>query len=115
LTHDGVGRSADGLEQERDMLLLDEAAKLLDRLRRAVAVVDADEGDLTAVDAALIVDHLEIGDFGAANHAIGRSRPAIWHGLADLDFRVGDARRVLGLGGPEAWGGIGRDGRSGLQ
>jgi len=41
--------------------LLDEAARLLDRLRRAVAVVDADEFDLAAVDAAVVVDHAEKG------------------------------------------------------
>jgi hypothetical protein len=66
-----VGRGPDGVEQERDLLLLDEAAHLLDRLRRAIGVVEADEVDLATIDAALLVDHLEIGGLSAADHAIG--------------------------------------------
>ena len=60
-----VGRCAERAEQERDLLLLDEAAHLLDGLRRAIAVVEADEVDLAAVHPALLVDHLEIGGLRA--------------------------------------------------
>ena len=55
-------RRAEAVEHEGDLLLLDEAARLLDGLRRAVAVVEADQIDLAAVHAALLVDHLEIGE-----------------------------------------------------
>ena len=98
----GVGRGAQGVEQERDLLLLDEAADLLDRLGRTVAVVETDQVDLAAVDAARFVDHLEIGGFGLADHAVGRGRPAIGHGLADLDFGIGDPGGVVRAGGPGA-------------
>ena len=111
----GIGWSAERVEEEGDLLLLDEAARLLDRLGRAIAVVDADERELAAVHPALFVDHLEIGGFGAANHAIGRERPAVGHRLADLDFRIGDAGRVLGASSSEASGGICGGGRSRLQ
>src|SRR6185437_4275037 len=57
----GVGRGAEGLEHERDLVLLDELADHLDGLGRAVAVVVADEVDLAAVDPALVVDLLEVG------------------------------------------------------
>jgi hypothetical protein len=39
----GVWRRAESVGQERDMLLLDEAADLFDRFRRAIGVVEADE------------------------------------------------------------------------
>src|SRR6185437_3302498 len=85
---------AEALEDEGDLVLLDEAADLLDRLGRGIAVIEADELDLAPVDAALLVDHVEIGGLGLADRAIGRGRPAIGHGLADLDLLVGDAGRV---------------------
>ena len=87
----GVGWSAERVEQECDLFILDQSPHLLDRLRRTVAVVEADEIDLAAVDPALFVDHLEIGGLGAADDAIGRGRAAVGHGLPDLDLGVGDA------------------------
>ena len=60
-----VGRGAERLEQERHLFLLDEPPHLLDRLGRAVGVVDADEIELAAVDPALLVDHLEVGGLRA--------------------------------------------------
>ena len=70
-------------------------ARQLDRLGRREAVIVGDEGDLAAVDAALVVDHLEIGDLRLADHAVGRGRTAIGHGLAELDFGVAGAWSVL--------------------
>src|SRR6185312_9609642 len=64
---------------------------------RRVAVIEAQQIDLAAVDAAFIVDHGDIGRFRAADRAIGRGRPAIGHGLADLDLAGADAGRVLVL------------------
>ena len=81
---------------------LDQLARQLDRLRRAVAVVVGDEVDLAAVDAALVVDHLEVGGDRLADRAVGRGRPAVRHGVADLDLGVARARVVFLLrrGGP---------------
>src|SRR6202030_4266081 len=80
---------------QQDLVLLDQLAHLLDGLRRAVAVVAADEGDLAAVDAAPFVDHGEIGGVHFADDPIGRSRAAIRHGIAELDFGIADAGPVL--------------------
>jgi hypothetical protein len=58
------------------MLLLDKLAHHFDSLRWAVAVVPADKVDLAAVDAALVIDHGEIGTLRPAENAQGRSRAA---------------------------------------
>ena len=76
---------------KQNFVALDELARLLDRLGRAVAVVIADEVDLAAVDAAGVVDHLEIGGLGLADHAVSGSGTAIGHDVADLDFGIGRA------------------------
>ena len=91
----GVGRRADRTEHCQHLVALDQLADLLDRLRRAVAVVIADEVDLAAVDAALGVDLLEIGFGGPADHAKGGRGSAVGHGAADLDFGIGRAGIVF--------------------
>jgi hypothetical protein len=95
----GVGRRAERAEDEGDLLLLDQLARLLDGLGRAVAVVETDEADLAAVHAALLVQHLEIGELGQAVGAPGRGGAAIGHGLTDRDLAVGHAWRIALLGG----------------
>ena len=60
-----------------------------------IGVVIADEVDLAAVDAAVVVDLLEIGGFGLADHAVGGGRSAVGHDVADLDFGVGGAGVVF--------------------
>ena len=99
LVDGGIRRRAERLEQEQHLVLLDQLARHLDRLGRAVAVVVADEGQLAAVDAALIVHHPEIGVDGLADRAVRRRRAAVGVGVADLDLGVGCARVVLLLGG----------------
>ncbi|MGY4355300.1 hypothetical protein ACVW0J_001793 [Bradyrhizobium sp. i1.7.7] len=54
-----------------------------------------------AVDAALLVQHLEIGFADAAEHAVQRAGPGMRHGLADLDLGVAGARIVFLLRGPD--------------
>ena len=98
----GVGRSAQGVEQKCDLFLLDKAPHVLDRLRRIVPIVEADKSELATVNPALLVDHPEVGGLGAADHSVGRERPAVGHGLADLDLRVGDARSVFGQRSPRS-------------
>ena len=91
----GIGRRAERVEDEQHLVAFHQLARLLDRLRRTVAVVIADEVDLAAIDAAGSVDLLEIGRLGLADHAIGGGRTAIGHDVADLDFGVGGAGIVF--------------------
>src|SRR6267378_4082409 len=51
----GIRRRAERIEDEQNLVAFHQLARLLDRLRRAVAIVIADEIDLAAVDAAGIV------------------------------------------------------------
>ncbi len=108
----GIRRRAQRIEDEQHFVALHQLARLLDRLRRAVAVVVADEVDLAAVDAAGIVDLLEVGGFGLADHAVGGGGAAIGHDVADLDFGVGGAGVVFLLR-ERAAGGCGEQGKSG--
>jgi len=55
---------AERVENEQHLVALHQLAGLLNRLRRAVTVVIADEIDLAAVDAADVIDLLEVGGFG---------------------------------------------------
>src|SRR5208282_910715 len=63
-----------------------------------VTVVASDEVDLAAVDAALFVDHVEVGGLRLADRAVGRGWAAVGHGVADLDLGVADAGAVLARG-----------------
>ncbi|MEY9756805.1 hypothetical protein ABIE73_004200 [Bradyrhizobium yuanmingense] len=107
------------VENDQHLVALDQLANLLDGLWRRIAVVIGDEVDLAAVDAALVVDHLEIGFFGLADDAIGRRRTAVRHDVADLDLGIGRAGVVFLLGecsaGGESDGRRCRDQRGGSQ
>ena len=96
LVDGGVGRGAERLEQRGHFVLLDQLADHLDGLGRAVAVVVADVVDLPAVDAALVVDLLEVGAERLADGAVRRGRTAIGVGVADLDLGRGDSGRLRG-------------------
>ena len=91
-----VGRRAQRLEHESDLILLDEAADHLHRLGRAVLVVEGDVVDLAPVDPALVVDLLEVGAEGFADGAVGRGGPAVGVGVANLDLGGGDPHDRLG-------------------
>ena len=90
-----IRRRAEALEDQQDLVALDQLARLLDRLGRAVAVVVGDEVDLAAVDAAFGVDLLEIGRDRLADQAVGRGRTAIGIDVADLDLGVAGAGIVF--------------------
>ena len=77
------------------MVILHQLAGEFDRLGRAVTIIERDEIDLAAVDAALLVDHPEIGCLRPPGHTIGRGITAIRHGLADLDLGIGDTWTVF--------------------
>jgi hypothetical protein len=78
--------------------LLDQLAHLLDGLWRAVAVIATNEVDLATVDAAMLIDHTEVGGFCFADDSIGRCRAAIRHRVANFDLTVADAWSVLTCG-----------------
>ncbi len=97
--HDrGIRRRAHGADDGDDLVVLDELARLLDRLGRLVAVVERDQLDLAPVHPALLVDHVVIGGLHPALGAVGRQRPTIGIGLADHDLGVGDTGIVCLLG-----------------
>src|SRR5262249_26497939 len=81
------------------LVLLDELSHHLHRLGWAVRVVVGDVVDLAAVDAALVVDLLEVGTDGLADGPVGGRRPTVRIRVADLD---------LGSGDPGSGGGDGR-------
>ena len=70
-----VGRRSERAEQQKNVILFDEFAHLLHRLRRTVTIIAADEVDATTVYPPLFVEHIEIGGFGFANDAVGGGRP----------------------------------------
>ncbi len=84
-------RGAHGAEHEGDVVVLDQPARGLDRLRRRKAVVERDHVELAPVDAALLVDHVEIGSKYLAGDTERRRRAAIRHDIAEFDFGVGNA------------------------
>ena len=86
--HSRAGRCAEAVENEQHLLLLDQAAGLLDRLRRRVGIVERDEVDLPSVDAALLIDHLEIGGVHDALCAVGRYGSGIGYRLSDRDLGI---------------------------
>jgi hypothetical protein len=59
---------------------------------------ERDEVDLAAVDAAFFVDLLEVGGLDLADRPVGGGRPAVRHGVTDLDLGIGGAGVVLLLG-----------------
>ena len=82
---------------------------MLDRHPGIGTVVAGDEPDLPPVDAAAIIDHVEIGGLRPADRRKRGQRAGVGHDIADADFRVRRAG-VLGLlgrdrGGREEHGG----------
>ena len=56
-----ISRRAELAEYERDLVAVDELADVLHRLRRTVGIVHRDVVDLAAIDAAAVVDQLNVG------------------------------------------------------
>jgi hypothetical protein len=92
----GVMRGADRGKDQRDLVALHQPPRLLHRFGRRVAVVQRDQIDLAPVDAAALVDHLEITDLALTQRAERGHRATVGHGLADADFGRGDAAHGLG-------------------
>ena len=83
-----VRRRSQRIKHEQHAVFLDEASRLLNGLRRTKRIVTRNEFDLPAVDAAVRIDHREIGGIGLAECTVGRRRPAVRHRIAELDFGV---------------------------
>src|SRR5450631_369068 len=94
-----IGRRTGTSHECQHLILLDQAAGLLQGLWRRERIVERYKGDAAAVDAALLVEHAEISEFGLANDARCRNWPAIGHGLADLNLAVCYTRTVFLLRG----------------
>ena len=93
----GVARGAEGREDQEHFVAFNQSTRLLHGFRGTVGVIIADEADLAAVHAAIVVDHPEVGAHRLADDAVGRGRPAIRHDVADRDFGIGDAFVVFFL------------------
>ena len=91
-----IARRAERAEHQQHVLLLDQLTCVLGCHPRIGAVVTGDEFDLATVDAAAIIDHVEIGGFGPADRRERSQRPGIGHDVADADFGIGDAA-AMGL------------------
>src|SRR5262249_20300417 len=88
----GVGRPV--AEDEDDLVLLHELLVGRHRPRRLVAVLDADELDLLAVDAALLVEVLHRVDAALGDVlALFRGGPGEIDEVAELDAVLGAGRR----------------------
>src|SRR5262249_57484034 len=59
------GGRPDVVREEEDLLALDELNRVLDAGRRLVAVVESDDRDRAAVDAAALVDFVVVGERAA--------------------------------------------------
>ena len=71
-----IGRGAEHVEQERDVVAFDQAPCLFDGFCRVEGVVIIDVFDLAAGDTALFIDHPEIGFLASRLHAQCRNRSA---------------------------------------
>ena len=71
-THGNIGCRANRTEYRQNLLLFDQFAHLLYSFGREITVVPAYQPDLATVDAALGVQHLEVGKLSAANLTVHR-------------------------------------------
>ena len=85
MTWDNPAARAKAME---NLFLFDQAPRLLHGFRRIVAVVQRDEVDLAAVDAARLVELVEIRADRLADRAVGGRASAVGVGVADLLRRV---------------------------
>ena len=94
----GRGRRADRAGEREDLVFLEQLLDRFDRLGRLVAVVDALQFELAALDAAGLVDFGE-GRVETQFHALAQGRGRTFEGrrLTEHDLVGGDT--VLGEGG----------------
>src|SRR5262249_36123289 len=83
-----VGRRAEGLKDQKDLVLLYQLADHLNRFGGTIAIVVGDEGDLPAIDSAVVVDHREECRDGPANYPVGGRIARVGVGVTDLDLSI---------------------------
>ena len=86
--HRKVSGRSEGAKHQEDVFPLDQPAGQIERNGGIGIVVMGDEAHLAAVDAAALVDHLEICRFGLSDRGEFRQRPRIGHEIADADFII---------------------------
>jgi hypothetical protein len=67
----GVGRRAEGREQQQNLVVLDQAPRLFHGFGGVVTVVQADQAKPAAIDATLGVDLGKVRGLGAAKATVG--------------------------------------------
>ena len=90
-----VRRRSQHTDGGQNFFFFGQLAGHLERAGRVVAVIERDELDHTAVDAAFGVDLLEIGIHRLADRTIGGCGTRVRVDIPDLDFFVGRASVVL--------------------
>src|SRR5258708_37260431 len=105
--HRSLRRGAERAEQGQYLLLLDQPPGRLDRLWRTVSIIHGEEFHLASIDAAVFVQHPEIGLAHPTQYAIERAGTAMRHSLSKFDFGVARARIVFFLAGGSGSGGRG--------
>ena len=91
--------SAKDGKHRQHLVILHELASLLDGLGWTIGVIVGDVVDLAAIDAALLIYHLEEAGLYLADAAKGGRWSAVGNDVAELDLGVGRADVVLLLGG----------------
>ena len=93
-----IARRSEGAEHQKHLVFLDEIARQFHGGGGIGFVVVGDEAHLAAIDAAALVDQIEIGRFGLADRAEHLKAPAVGHEIADADFVVGNSLLAHALG-----------------
>src|SRR5260370_6884433 len=93
-------RGPERAEQRQHLFLLDQPPRRFNALRSAVGVVQGEELDLAAVDAALFVQHLEISFADTAEHTVQRTRTPWPHRPPALAFCTAPPRLYFFLALP---------------
>ena len=91
----GIWARPESAIEKRDIVLLNELARHLKCLGRHVSIVQRQQLQLPAIDAALLVEHFKKGEIADAIGAGEGNGAAVGHRLAHEDFRVGNARAVV--------------------
>src|SRR5260370_30822099 len=86
-----ISSSSNDIEKSEHFVRFDQLASLLDRFRWPETIVVRDELDLSAVDPALLVYHLEVSGLGLSDGGISRLGAAVGHYVADLYRGLGNS------------------------
>ena len=87
-------------EHQQHLVDLDQLPGLFERRRGVGTVIVRDEFDLAAIDAAIIVDPVEIGRLGFSNYPERGQWAGVGHDVSDTDLGIAHAavRNQIGVG-----------------